>query len=346
MNRKLNILLIGLGAVGKDLVKPLMDKGVNIIGAVDMNPDLIGKDLGDVVGIGAKLGVTVTNDAQAILSSKAVDVSILCVSTDPTVMLPLFEQCLRAKSNVITATDGVGFPWRIAPDLGPHLDKLASENGVSILSSGFQDPYTFQIISLLAGTCFSIDEIHMSLTSNLNHVGAHEMQIAGIGLDKDTFEMAMSEAQNSPLLEGKTAYMECITAHMGLTTKSIENWVDPIITQNAIHTPVLDQTIDPGKVIGSHLNTRINTEEGIVYHSVMSFVIYPDGKPDLSPFEVRISGNPDVNFVGKNIDIHAHVCQALINRIPDVLNAKPGLVSLDQLPRPRFYARDYSEYVS
>jgi hypothetical protein len=44
-------------------------KSLKIVGAVDIDPDLVGKDLADILEIPQKTGITIKKDADALFSS-------------------------------------------------------------------------------------------------------------------------------------------------------------------------------------------------------------------------------------------------------------------------------------
>ena len=67
---KVKVVMYGLGYIGNGLVELMVDKEwIEIVGAIDSAKDKVGKDLGEVTGIGKKLGVIVSDDADAVLSS-------------------------------------------------------------------------------------------------------------------------------------------------------------------------------------------------------------------------------------------------------------------------------------
>jgi hypothetical protein len=77
---KLRVVLYGIGAIGSRIAKFLLEKnGVKIVGAIDVAKEKIGKDLGEVLGIGKRLGVAVSDDSDAVLSK--VNASIVIHST-------------------------------------------------------------------------------------------------------------------------------------------------------------------------------------------------------------------------------------------------------------------------
>ncbi len=64
MSEKIRVLQFGLGPIGQACVRTLVEKaGVELTGAVDIDPAKVGKDVGDVVGLKTKLGIAVRSDA-------------------------------------------------------------------------------------------------------------------------------------------------------------------------------------------------------------------------------------------------------------------------------------------
>jgi len=60
MPGNIRVVLYGLGSIGALIARHVMRrKGVEIVGAVDVAPDKVGKDLGEVIGLGERLGVRV-----------------------------------------------------------------------------------------------------------------------------------------------------------------------------------------------------------------------------------------------------------------------------------------------
>ena len=64
MDRKIRVVQYGTGKMSVYTMRYVFEKGGEIVGAIDMNPNVIGKDIGDIMG-GEKRGVTVTDVKEA-----------------------------------------------------------------------------------------------------------------------------------------------------------------------------------------------------------------------------------------------------------------------------------------
>jgi 4-hydroxy-tetrahydrodipicolinate reductase len=55
---KINVIIYGCGVMGQRVAEALLDKeSFEIVGAVDIAPELVGKDLGEVINAQKELGV-------------------------------------------------------------------------------------------------------------------------------------------------------------------------------------------------------------------------------------------------------------------------------------------------
>ena len=78
MERKVKVVQIGTGKMAKYTMRYVLEKGGEIVGAVDVNPAVIGKDIGEIIG-GENLGVNVIDlkNAEEMLKQAKPDVCIV-----------------------------------------------------------------------------------------------------------------------------------------------------------------------------------------------------------------------------------------------------------------------------
>src|SRR5262245_8682953 len=93
----------GLGPIGAAIVKQAAARaGFKVVGAIDIDPAKIGRDLGDVVGLGMRLGVKVSGDAVRTLKSSKPDVVVLCTSSSIVKVLPQIETILKSRTSIVS----------------------------------------------------------------------------------------------------------------------------------------------------------------------------------------------------------------------------------------------------
>ena len=137
--RKIKALSYGIGNIGKDIAKFMMEKGVIITDAIDVKN--VGEDLGDVIGAGRKLNVIISDDADKVLAETGADIALLAVATSLETIFPHAKKCLEAGLNVITTSEEASYPWTSSPGVASKLDRIAKENGVTFTGSGMQDVF-------------------------------------------------------------------------------------------------------------------------------------------------------------------------------------------------------------
>ena len=172
MERKVRVVQYGTGKKSVYTMRYVYEKGAEIVGAVDVNPDVIGKDISSIMG-GEERGVTITSAENAEAMLKEVKPDIVIVTT-----MSLFKDvedalmlCAKLGINAITTCEEAFYPANSNPIATDKIDKLARENGCTITGSGYQDIYWGELISAIAGSTHTIKKIKGSSSYNVEDYG-------------------------------------------------------------------------------------------------------------------------------------------------------------------------------
>ena len=160
MEQKIKAVQYGVGKMSLYTMRYMIEKGIEIVGAVDVNPAVIGKDIGEILGKG-NLGVIVVSADKAEEMMKETKPDI-CVITTRSLIAELEEPymlCAKLGINAISTCEEAFYPQNSNPTLTEKIDKLAKENNCTITGTGYQDIYWGQLITSIAGSTQKITKI-------------------------------------------------------------------------------------------------------------------------------------------------------------------------------------------
>jgi 4-hydroxy-tetrahydrodipicolinate reductase len=111
-------------------------RNLTIVGAVDIDPAKVGRDLGDVCGVGRRLRVKVTDDIAKTIKAVKPDVAVLCTSSSLQKVLPEFEAVLKLKVPIVSTTEELAYPVKSNAGPAKKIDALAKRARVAVLGTG------------------------------------------------------------------------------------------------------------------------------------------------------------------------------------------------------------------
>lgn len=341
MTRDLRAVVYGVGAMGSIVTRLLLDKGVKIVGAVGRSPDKVGRDLGEIAGIGRPIGVNLESDPRRALEPGA-DIAVVCVSSYLANMYDHFAVCLEHGVNIVTTEEETVYPWTTAPKLAARLDALAKANGVTLAASGAQDVFWIHIVATLLGASHRVESVEGRCSWNVNDFGPDVAEHVHVGDTADAFDAHLAE-QGWPEFVARQN-LEALVAELGLSAADVSSQVSPVLADEPTFCESLNRMIEPGHMLGTIDSTEIATKEGPRFKLEMEGRVYREGEADINEWRVR--GEPELLLRNDRVPYRFTTCSSLVNRIPDVIRAEPGLVSLDRLGKPSYKHGVLGDYLS
>mgnify|MGYP005765056227 FL=1 len=319
------------------------EKGGEIVGAIDVNPEVIGKDIGDIIG-GEKKNVTVTssNNAEECLKQLNPDIVIVTTMSLLSDVQDALLLCAKLGINAITTCEEAFYPQNSNPSLTEKIDKLAKENNCTISGSGYQDIYWGQLISSIAGSTQTIKKIKGSSSYNVEEYGIALAKAHGAGLDLETFEKEIAsadniseEARNEIIQKGEymPSYMWNVNgwlcSKLGLTVESQTQKCVPQTYKEDIESTTLQMTVKKGMATGMSAVVTTTTKEGIIIESECIGKVY--SKEDFDKNEWTIEGEPTTTLIINRPSTVELTCASVVNRLPDVIAAKAGYIPTEEI---------------
>ncbi len=357
MERKIKVVQLGTGKMAKYTMRYVLEKGGEIVGAIDVNPAVIGKDIGEVIG-GENLGVKVIDfkDAEEMLKETKPDVCIVETMSLLSDLEGPLMLCAKLGINAITTCEEAFYSWNSNPELTKKIDELAKQNGCTITGSGYQDIYWGQLITSICGSTQKITKIKGSSSYNVEDYGIALARAHGSGLTMQEFDEQVAsvdkisdEERKKIIEEGEylPSYMWNVNGwlcdKLGLTVKSQTQVTVPTTYKEDIYSETLGETVKAGDATGMSAIVTTETNEGITIESECIGKVY--SSEDFDKNEWTVYGEPDTTITVARPATVELTCATIVNRLPDLINAKPGFVPTSQIGELNFKSKALNEYV-
>ena len=332
--KRFRVVQWGLGAMGSGMARLMLEKdGLELVGGIDMRPDYVGKDLGDVLGAGRKLGVAVTNDPASVLDRARVDLVVIATTSWTKEQMPDLKKILSAGINCISIAEEMSAPEAQSPALAEELDELAKKNGVSILGTGVNPGFVLDLLVVaLSGVCHKVERIEASRVNDLSPYGPTVMKTQGVGTTPEQFAAGVADGS----IVGHVGFPESIrmiSEALGLGVTRIEESREPIVSKVYRETPHVK--VQPGMVAGcAHVAVGYANDKPVV-KLVHPQQIHPHLEGQGTGDYINIYGKPEIHMsTGPEIAGGIATMGVAVNMIPHVVAATPGLKSMCDLPVP------------
>ena len=321
----IRVIQFGLGPIGCATARLVAErKGLRLVGGVDIDPAKIGRDLGEVAGIGA-LGIPVAATLEEALAREPADAALHTTSSYFPQFADQVKELLRAGLDVVSTSEELSFPWHDNAEEAAVLHQVGVEAGRTIMGTGVNPGFLMDSLPLFL-TSISQAVEHISVRRVVNaskRRGPFQAKI-GSGMTPEAFMEKMEEGRMGHV--GLPESIAMIFDTLGQTLSRYESSVEPVIANSLTETEHF--SVAPGMVKGLHQTAGGFTSDGELVS--LTFIAALDSEEDGDT--IRITGRPnlEVKLKGANGDL-ATVAIA-VNSIRRVVAAPPGLMTMRDLP--------------
>jgi 4-hydroxy-tetrahydrodipicolinate reductase len=337
--RSIKVVHFGIGPIGAGLVKYVLEKdGVKIVGAVDVDKNKVGKDLGELA-VGKSIGVKITDDAEGLLRRTKPDIVIHSTGSYLQNVKSQLFQIMDARADLVSTCEELSYPFLKHPDIAKALDRRARKNGVTVLGTGVNPGFVMDTLAITAtGVCQDVKKISSFRIQDASIRRLPFQKKIGAGLSLEEFKTKVAEGTIRHV--GFAESIAMIASAMGWKLDRIEESVEPKIAE----TPVASEHIkvEAGRAAGVDQTAwGIKNGEKVITLNLQAYIGCPDPKE-----LIVVEGNPPIELTIKG-GVHGDIATSavVVNCIPRVINAQPGLTTMKDLPVPSAWFGDSSLFV-
>ena len=345
MKEALKVSIWGFGAMGSGIAEVLLrKKGVEITGVCDMHPDRVGKSIFSVLGVekGDRKDVIVTPDIEEAI--KGSRICMICTNSFTKDVFAKLELVCNHGINCITTAEEMSYPQAKEPELAKKIDEFAKKNGVTVLGTGINPGLMMDLLAVcLSGCMTDVEKVLCRRVNSLSPFGPAVMVEQGIGITTEEFEKGKKDGT----LAGHVGFIESVNMiadAIGWKVDKFEQQMEPIVTD-------VDRKSPYGFAAKGHVAGVNMTGQGYVDGEVKIDMIHPQQiEPEMEGTHtgdyIVLKGTPEVNMAIKpEVDGGIGTIAMVVNMIPHVINARPGLKTMLDLPVPRAIMGDYRDYI-
>src|SRR5512134_1191529 len=316
----IRVIHVGLGPIGAAVVRQVANrKGFKIVGAVDIDPAKVGRDLGEVAGLGRALRVKVMEDLKKAAKAGKPDVAVLCTSSSMKSVLPQFEAVLKLKLPIVSTTEELAYPTKANMRYARAIHQLAKKAKVAVLGTGVNPGFVMDALPImLTGVCERVEAIRVERMQDARIRRLPFQQKIGAGLTREQFQRKVDDGSVRHV--GLAESVSMIADALGWKLDRITDEIRPRIATETVASEFL--AVDPGFVCGIVQDgTGYRDGRPIIQLHMEAYL----GAPE-SYDAVEITGSPALKMKLAG-GVHGDVATAsiVVNSLSKILEAPPGL---------------------
>ncbi|PAP78532.1 dihydrodipicolinate reductase [Rubrivirga marina] len=319
----LRIVQFGLGPIGQACARLALDHGHQLVGALDLDPERVGKDVGEILGRDA-VGAEVRDDPAA-LGEWAPDVVLHTTLSFLDRIEGQLMACIDAGAHVVSSSEELFWPFDRDPAFSERIDRAATEAGVVVVGTGVNPGFVMDLLPVvLSGVVARVDRVDVSRSVDAGRRRGPLQKKVGAGLTEAAFRER--EAAGGFGHIGMVESAKALAAGLGWDTAEVSETFGPHLADADYRTE--HATVAAGDVAGIHQTATVTVDGETRATLTLTMAV---GARDED--RVEIAGDPPLTVVveGGTFGDTATVA-AVVNTARRVAGARPGLRTMLEIP--------------
>jgi len=330
MSARIKVIVVGLGQIGIETCKLLLNKkSFQLLAAVDIDPTKAGKDLGEFLNK-KDLGIKVYPDLKSTLKEFEPEVTILTSKSHLNEIANDIFLCIEHHSSIISSCEELLFPFENNKKLAEEIDAKAKEYFVHVLGTGVNPGFVMDSLPVfLTSVCDKLDSIKIKRVVDLTKRRKALQQKIGLGLSKTDFQNLVKQKKIGHV--GLLESAQFVDHYLNLNSQKFDEKIVPILAEKNYKTKYI--TIPKGTVVGMQ-HTVIGKSGS---KKLVELILEMTANTNESYDEIVINGNPKFKVKIENgIFGDTATVSMMVNVIPNLLHARYGLITMKDINIPSF----------
>ncbi len=329
MNNQIKVVQFGLGPIGIEAAKlVLQKKSLKLVGGIDIAPDKVGVDLGDVLKVSQKLGFQASNDPEKLLAQTKPDVVLHSTGSFLKNEEEQFKTCIKSKASIVSSCEELFYPYKRDSDFCNRVNDLANQHGVTVMGTGVNPGFSMDTLVLaMTSVCTDVKKVFATRIVDASRRRQPLQKKVGAGLKPEVFRNLVKQGKLGHI--GLVESLISVADKLEFEIDDMIETIDPKIISKPVETQYFN--VAPDEVNGIlHVARGLKNGEELIKLELQMYV-----GADEEVDSVRIDGEPAINLnVEGGIFGDSATIARMINAIPIVFHASPGLTTAIDLPMP------------
>jgi len=319
---------------------------LELVGVFVSDPAKVGRDAGELAGLGRHLGVEATNDVDALLALEP-DCIVHTAMADHRLFEALEDLAsfLAAGINVVSSGPVfLQYPYGIADELAEPVIAAAHKGGVSLFVNGIDPGFgNDQLPLVLTGISERIDEVRCYEILNYSTYNQAMVLFDIMGFGKPMDEVPFLLQPGVPTMAWGSVVRQ-LAAGLDLELDEIVEWYERVPAPYDIEVDA--GTVKEGTAAGLHFEIRgmVGERAVVVLEHVTRLAdeLAPEWPQPVGQgcYRVTVTGEPtftlDLQLLASDGDHNTAGLKAtamrIVNAVPAVVAGPPGLLTALDLP--------------
>ena len=327
MPHTVNVAVVGLGSVGQAVARLLLQTPhVKVVGAADPAPANAGRDLGTALGLPRRLRIKVDDDPERFIRKLKADIAIVCTSSILEEVKPQILGLASRRIRVLTTCEELAFPVPPRVTAAREIDRVARSKKVAVLAAGLNPGFAMDALALmLTAPCTAVRRVSVTRVQDAGTRRLPLQRRVGAGLSLTQFRRAVTEGTVRHVGLVESAHM--IASALGWKLERVDETLEPAIAPRDLDTEHL--RVAAGAAAGIHQSARGFRDGELAVSLDLQVYVGAEAPRD----HVLIDAEPPVDAtISGGICGEVAAAAILVNTIPRLMAAPPGLVKTTDLP--------------